>query len=129
MKIFSISSFYFFFSFGIVSLCCLACDSKNQTTTPTERADFSPALHFEKLEKQNREAADSLEALYDIHYRALEGDSTMKRKGDLLRKRTETILQHINQTYYDLSHLLDNIPGLAILIPIALHRPNMLLDF
>lgn len=107
------SFFSCFFSFGIVSLFCLACNSENQTDTQkeTEMADFSPALHFEKLEKQNREAADSLEALYDIHYRALEGDSTMKQKGNLLRQRTETILQHIEKTYSDLSHLLDNLPA------------------
>ncbi|WP_338812407.1 hypothetical protein V9L05_13465 [Bernardetia sp. Wsw4-3y2] len=115
MKILSSFSFQFFFysKIGILSLFCLACSSENQANKneETEMSDFSPALHFEKLEKQNREAADSLEALYDIHYRALEGDSTMKRKGNLLRQRTETILQHIDQTYDDLNHFLDNIPA------------------
>ncbi|WP_375561908.1 hypothetical protein ACE193_04995 [Bernardetia sp. OM2101] len=113
MKILSISSFFIFLSFGIVSLFFCACTSENQETTnkEIEMTDFSPALHFEKLEKQNREAADSLEALYDIHYRALEEDSTLKRKGNLLRQRTETILQQIDKTYSDLSHLLDNIPA------------------
>ncbi|PIY11309.1 MAG: hypothetical protein COZ18_04275 [Flexibacter sp. CG_4_10_14_3_um_filter_32_15] len=103
----------YFFSFGIMSLFCFACGSETQKDTDqeTEIADFSPALHFEQLEKQNREAADSLEALYDMHYRALEGDSTMKRKGNLLRQRTETILQHIDKTYYDLAKFLDNIPA------------------
>lgn len=96
-----------------MSLFCLSCTSESQDNIheETEMADFSPALHFEKLEKQNREAADSLEALYDIHYRALEEDSTMKRKGNLLRQRTETILQHIDRTYYDLTKFLDNIPA------------------
>jgi hypothetical protein len=114
MKNFSLSIFYCtpFFRVLVMSLFCLACTSENQNTIKkeTEMADFSPALHFEKLEKQNREAADSLEALYDMHYRALEGDSAMKRKGNLLHQRTETILQHIDRTYYDLTSLLDNIP-------------------
>jgi hypothetical protein len=111
MKIYSF--FSYFFSFGIMSLFCLACssESRKDSNQETEMADFSPALHFEKLEKQNREAADSLEALYDMHYRALEGDSTMKRKGNQLRQRTETVLQHIDKTYYDLAKLLDNIPA------------------
>lgn len=111
MKIYSF--FSCFFSFGIVSLFCFACNSetKDNKNQETEMADFSPALHFEKLEKQNREAADSLEALYDIHYRALEEDPNMKRKGNLLRQRTETVLQHIDKTYYDLARLLDNIPA------------------
>ncbi len=106
------SFFSYFFSFGIMSLLCFACSSETQKdeNKETEIADFSPALHFEKLEKQNREAADSLEALYDMRYRALK-DSTLQRKGDLLRQRTETILQHIDKTYYDLSKLLDNIPA------------------
>jgi hypothetical protein len=110
MKIYSF--FSYFFSFGIMSLFCFACssESRKDENQETEMANFSPALHFEKLEKQNREAADSLEALYDMHYRALEGDSTMKRKGSLLRQRTETVLQQIDKTYYDLTRLLDNIP-------------------
>ncbi|WP_338768076.1 hypothetical protein WAF17_07020 [Bernardetia sp. ABR2-2B] len=115
MKKISFSSFYFttFCKIVVMSLFCLSCTSENKETTneDLEMANFSPALHFEKLEKQNREAADSLEALYDIHYRALEQDSMMRRKGDLLRKRTETMLQHIDKTYYDLARLLDNIPA------------------
>lgn len=107
------SFFSYFFSFGMVSLFCFACSSETKTDTSqnSEITDFSPALHFERLEKQNREAADSLEALYDIHYRALERNATMKKKGNLLRQRTETILQQIDKTYYDLTRLLDNIPA------------------
>ena len=108
-------SFFFSYSFslGMMSLVWFACNSeiKESNKEEIERSDFSPALHFEKLEKRNREAADSLEALYDIHYRLLETDSTMKQKGNLLRQRTETILQHIDKTYYDLKKILDNIPA------------------
>ena len=110
MKMYSFFSFGF--SFGIMSLICIACTSENSATEKNEEnIDFSPALHFEALERQNQKAADSLEALYDIHYSALEEDSVMRRKGDLLRKRTETILQHIDKTYYDLARLLDNMPA------------------
>ncbi len=115
MKILPFPSFYFttLFKVLVMSLLCFSCTSetKEDINQETKTVDFSPALHFEELEKQNREAADSLEALYDIHYRALEADSTMKRKGNLLRQRTETILQQIDKTYYDLSYLLDNIPA------------------
>lgn len=96
-----------------MSLFCFSCISEDKKTEnqELETTDFSPALHFEKLEKQNREAADSLEALYDIHYGALKNDSLMKRKGDLLRQRTETILQQIDKTYFDLDYFLENIPA------------------
>ncbi|WP_291727769.1 hypothetical protein [Bernardetia sp.] len=92
-----------------MSLLFFACTS--ETSETQNSTDFSPALHFETLEKQNREAADSLEALYDIHYRALEDDSVMRRKGNLLRQRTEVVLQYIDDTYYDLTNLLDNVPA------------------
>lgn len=115
MKILSFSSFHCttFFRVLVMGLLCFSCTSKleKQENQETEKNVFSPALHFEKLEKQNREAADSLEALYDMHFRALEADSIMKRKGNLLRQRTETILQHIEKTYYDLNKLLENIPA------------------
>ncbi len=115
MKILSFSSFHCttFFRVLVMGLLCFSCTSKleKKENQETEITNFSPALHFENLEKQNREAADSLEALYDMHFRALEGDSLMKRKGNLLRQRTETILQHIDKTYDDLSKLLDNIPA------------------
>jgi len=115
MKIlsFSILNSIIFFKIMVMGLFCFGCNSENQKekNKQTEEINFSPALHFENLEKQNREAADSLEALYDMHFRSLEGDSTLKRKGFLLKQRTETILQHIDKTYYDLSHLLDNIPA------------------
>ncbi len=105
--------FHSYLKIGIMGLFCLSCTSKNQNNTSknTKIIDFSPALHFENLEKQNSKAADSLEALYDIHYQALGQNSTMKRKGDLLRQHTEIILQHIDKVYYDLAHLLDNIPA------------------
>jgi hypothetical protein len=115
MKNLFLPSFQFstFFRVLIMSLFCFACTSNQENSKSEDEkvSDFSPILHFENLEKQNRKAADSLEALYDIHYRGLEADSTMKRKGNLLRQRTETILQHLDRTYYDLTRLLDNIPA------------------
>lgn len=113
MKILCFSNFHgiTFFKVMVMGLFCFACTSETQKEQETQETKFSPALHFEKLEKQNREAADSLEALHDMYYRTLEGDASKKRKGSLLRQRTETMLQHLDHTYYELTKLLDHLPA------------------